>query len=237
MLIEPGQCGVWWADARLGGTAHAAEVLTSAERERAERFRRPADRDRMIVAWALTRTLLGTVLDIEPARIDIVRSCAGCGSDAHGKPALADASIGLEFSVSHSGDWVLVAVTTAAPVGVDVEQLKEHTDYDRLLRRMATDGELSTEEPVDPRDAVRVWVRKEAVTKAVGTGLATSFGSFAVSAPSAPAALLTWPADDGLPARTTLSDLDGRGDHLAAVAVLRAGVDVVEHDGSDLLAG
>jgi 4'-phosphopantetheinyl transferase len=48
----------------------------------------------------------------------VTRACPDCDRP-HGKPLVPDT--GLHVSVSHSGDLVAVAVTTAAPVGIDVE--------------------------------------------------------------------------------------------------------------------
>jgi hypothetical protein len=73
------------------------------------------------------------------------------------------------------------------------------------------------------------------LTKAVGTGLATRFDSFAVAAPAEPARLIDWPADPSLVGRTTLLDLHSEPEHPAAVAVLQRDVRITEHDGSHLL--
>ena len=82
------------------------------------------DRDRTIVAWALVRTLLGDLLGEDPADVAIERHCVRCGSGDHGKPRLADTSAGIHFSLAHSGPHVVVAVSRAGPVGIDVECLK-----------------------------------------------------------------------------------------------------------------
>jgi 4'-phosphopantetheinyl transferase len=235
-MIEPGECAVSWAQARTADPALAA-VLPASERERAGRYRRAIDRDRTVAAWALARTLLGDLLGEAPADVSIERHCHRCGSRDHGKPRLADASAGVHFSLAHSGDHVVVAVTRAGPVGVDVEQLKPTTDYRRLQRTTMTADEAAALRAGGgrPLDFLRTWVRKEAVTKAVGTGIGTPFNSFAVTAPASPAALLTWPPEPGLVDRTTLLDLSGDPARPAAVAVLQRDVRITEHDGSHAL--
>ena len=62
-----------------------------------------------------------------------------------GKPAF-DPSLGIHFSLSHSGDRVMAAVSDR-PVGCDVEKTES---FDEAF--------------------VRRWVRKEAYLKAVGCG-------------------------------------------------------------------
>jgi 4'-phosphopantetheinyl transferase len=235
-MTDPEQCAVWWAEAGCAGPALAA-LLPVAERERAGRLRRVIDRERMIAAWALVRTLLGDLLGENPAAVAIERNCARCGSCEHGKPRLADTSAGIHFSLAHSGPHVVVAVSRAGPVGVDVECLKPQTDYRPLVRKTLTADEAVAFHSGGARslDFLRIWVRKEAVTKAVGTGIATPFDTFAVGAPAKLATLVTWPDDPSLVERTTLLDLPGDPGSPAAVAVLARDVRITEHDGSQVL--
>jgi 4'-phosphopantetheinyl transferase len=234
--MEAGSCIVWWAKP-ADATPALAALLSPAERARADQFRNAEDRDRMIVAWGLARTVLADILGQDPAGIAVERECFRCGSREHGKPRLADASAGIHFSVSHSGESILVAVSAAAAVGVDVERVRPARDHRRLYRKVLTPGEAAALEAAggDPLDFLRTWVRKEAVTKAFGTGVATPFSSFAVTAPSEPAALLTWPDDPSLVERTTMQDLGGEPTCPAAVAVLERDVQIGERDGSGLL--
>ena len=235
-MTDSTQCAVWWAEAACADPALAA-LLPAADRDRAGRLRRVEDRDRTIVAWALVRILLGDLLGEDPADVAIERHCVRCGSGDHGKPRLADTAAGLHFSLAHSGPQVVVAVSRAGTVGIDVECLKPSMDYRPMVRRTLTADEAVAFEAggARPHDFLRTWVRKEAVTKAVGTGVATRFETFAVSGPQTDATLLTWPDDPALVDRTTLLDLPGDPDRPAAVAVLARAVRVSQHDGSSLL--
>ena len=128
-------------------------------------------------------------------------------------------------------------MSRAGPVGIDVECLKPNMDYRPLVRNTLTADEAVAFHAggARPHDFLRTWVRKEAVTKAVGTGIATPFHTFAVGAPAKLATLLTWPDDPSLVDRTTLLDLPGDPDRPAAVAVLARDVRISEHDGSRVL--
>ena len=227
---------MWWTEVGCADPALAA-LLPAAERERADRLRRAVDRDRTIVAWALVRTLLAELLGEAPADVAIERHCVRCGSGDHGKPRLADRSAGLHFSLAHSGPHVVVAVSRAGPVGIDVERLRPKSDYRPLYRRTLTADEAAAFHAAGarPHDFLRTWVRKEAVTKAVGTGIATPFHTFAVSGPEELGALLTWPDDPSLVDHTTVLDLPGDPDRPAAVAILARDVRMSEHDGARLL--
>jgi 4'-phosphopantetheinyl transferase len=183
------------------------------------------------------RTLLGELLGEAPVDVAIERHCVRCGSADHGKPRLVDASAGIHFSLAHSGPHVVVAVTRAGPVGVDVERRKPGADYRALRRKTLTADEAAAFDAAGgrPQDFLRTWVRKEAVTKAVGTGIASPFHTFAVGERADVAALLSWPDDPSLVERTTLRDLPGDAGRAAAVAVLARDVRVSEHDGERVL--
>jgi 4'-phosphopantetheinyl transferase len=102
---------------------------------------------------------------------------------AFGKPALVGG--GGQFNLSHSGELVVIAVSALSPVGVDVEQVDRSVDFDGVVGSLGSAGErvafaaLPTE---DRRLAFfRWWTRKEAVMKALGTGLSLAPESFEVS--------------------------------------------------------
>src|SRR5260370_33014109 len=113
-----GPAGVWWAR-RGDASPRLAGLLDDLERERRAAYRREADRERFLVGCALAKTVIAACTGQRPAQVSFDRACRQCGQP-HGKPAVRGG--GPEFSVSHSGDLVAVAVATA-PVGVDVEQL------------------------------------------------------------------------------------------------------------------
>lgn len=224
-------CEVWWgrtaaADGRL------ARLLPASELERLSLLRLRADRDRSLVGWALVRALLSRRTGLPPQLIGIDRRCARCGC-GRGKPRLAGSAGGVDFSLSHSGDHVAVAVCDEAAVGVDVEALGQGRGTAALRRRVLSPDEIPAVR--DDRGFLRCWVRKEAVTKAVGVGLSAGLRRFSVSAPHRPARLLTWPDEPGLPSTSTLVDLAGPPGCLGSVAVLAPGARVTESDGAPVL--
>src|SRR5215470_4070475 len=94
---------VWWASPRLALPWHRT-FLTPPEIERAKAFRRDEDRNRFVTANALLHLAAGRHLGAQPA---IDRECPRCGGP-HGKPLID----GLHASVSHSGDLIVVAITS-----------------------------------------------------------------------------------------------------------------------------
>lgn len=235
--LRAGECHVWWASPAAAGAPLVA-LLDAAERERWSRFRRDEDRARYLVAHALKRIVLAGYLGVPPGALAFAARCPRCGG-AHGKPRLGEPYGALEFSLSHSGDRVALAVARGVPVGVDVERLAPERDRGSLAAAVLSAAEQETMAalPQARRGAalLRYWTRKEALLKATGDGLAVAPTSLTVSAPEAAPALLAWAAEPPLGARVALFDLDPGPRHIASLAVLGACVAIAERDAGDLL--
>ncbi|MFI1393985.1 4'-phosphopantetheinyl transferase family protein [Streptomyces sp. NPDC020681] len=149
----------------------APEVLDDGERERAAAFERSADRRCYVVAHVALRLLLGAHLGTAAGAVRLVREpCPSCG-DLHGRPAVQGG--GVHFSLSHSGDVVLIGIADN-PVGVDVERTPRPDTVARLASSLhpVEEAELSQEPDHTKSQAfARAWARKEAYLKGIGTGL------------------------------------------------------------------
>jgi 4'-phosphopantetheinyl transferase len=165
--VSDGEVQVWWASLELTDSEIAVlhRVLSPEEKRRAERFRVNAAARRFIGARAALRSVLGRTTDADPADVTFAFG-------EHGKPRLSDG--GPYFNASDTGDFVVIAVTTAE-VGIDIELVRPLRRRDRLARRICTERELETlaQLPEEHRDAqlLRLWTCKEAALKAIGTGL------------------------------------------------------------------
>jgi len=153
--------------------------LTDAERERAARFRRDADRERFVIGRSTRRELLARHLGTDPATLAFEEG-------RHGKPHLPpDNSPGPHFNSSHSGRWVLHAIADIE-VGVDVEEIRpEFADLDDFAW-VLSDAErafvLAAAPPQRAAALATVWVRKEAYVKALGEGLSRSLSAIGIVA-------------------------------------------------------
>ena len=80
------------------------------------------------------------------------------------------------MSLADSGDVVLVAVARGTEIGVDVEACRTGIEEWALPAHALTEGERARLEavPIPERSEafLSIWTRKEALLKAVGTGLA-----------------------------------------------------------------
>ena len=148
------------------------EALTSEETKRANAYIQAADCRRFIAGRAMVRFALATLLDCAPGDVPLVKG-------AYGKPEL-DLEGGPVFNLSGTNGMLLLALSRSGEtLGLDVEW---RFSRDRIvcLRRYFHPDEQQALTASDPADAVRIWTRKEAVSKANGRGLALGFETFSV---------------------------------------------------------
>ena len=111
--------------------------------------------------------LVEQVTGTRPARL--THACPQCGSDQHGRPVVVSAA-GVHVSLSRPRDAgpALVAVCLEAAVGVDVEAAGASVfeGFDEVTLH-------PDEHCPDDASRLRTWVRKEALLKSHGVGLAT----------------------------------------------------------------
>ena len=200
---------VWlgWADSGVDGVVDAAAVLDPEERARAAAFARAELRNRYTAAHVMLRQVLGGCLDLDPAAVRFAREdCPGCGGP-HGRPVLAGERRPLEFSLSHAGALVAVAVA-GAPVGVDVEELPRPGTVAEVSSALhpAERAEIAAAEQPSAAFA-RLWTRKEAYLKGLGTGLGRALDLDYVGSEQ--------PGPEGW----ALADLPAPDGHAVAVAV------------------
>ncbi|MEN1678304.1 MAG: 4'-phosphopantetheinyl transferase superfamily protein [Planctomycetota bacterium] len=162
-----GKVSVWrWPlDAEM-----TAEGLSAEESRRADRFYHERDRRRFLVAHHGLRRVLGDALGIRPAEVTLQ-------TGPHGKPSLA--GVGprrLEFNLTHSGEWALLALSDDGPVGVDLEQQRPVGESQAIADRHYAQLERSRAPDPDSADYERwffeTWTAKEAALKLLGAGLA-----------------------------------------------------------------
>jgi 4'-phosphopantetheinyl transferase len=195
------------------------QALSSDERERADRFYFPTDRTRHVIGRALSRLLLGHCLGITA---DKVRFQYG----GRGKPSLATdlRQTSLNFNVSHSGDFVLVALAYRRNLGIDIERICANIEADGIANRVFSASErLSLAAlPAGMRhDAFfACWTRKEAYVKGRGDGLSLAMDEFDVAfLPGQEPRLVETRHDPAEAGRWTLRDLEAGPNYRAALAV------------------
>ncbi|MDH6137083.1 4'-phosphopantetheinyl transferase [Kitasatospora sp. MAA4] len=159
--------------------ALALDELDDAERKRAAGFVRPLDRVQYVAAHIALRRLLSVYTGVAPDKVRLGRdACPGCGGP-HGRPIVLDAPGAPHFSLSHSHGLVLIAVSSI-PVGVDVQRVPSVETAEICMTSLHPEereelGSLTEEERSFAFG--RLWTRKEAYLKGLGTGLTRGAGT------------------------------------------------------------
>lgn len=144
---------------------HYYALMAEEKRKRVDRFHFEDDKKRTVCGDMLARQMIA-------AQCGICEESILISATANGKPYTDDAA--LELNISHSGDYVLCAVSHN-PIGVDIERIRPIED--NLLRFVCTDEELSfvTDSTAPEKEQLhrffRVWTEKEAYFKYRGTGI------------------------------------------------------------------
>ena len=203
--------------------------LTADERTRADRFRVDEPRRQFTICRATLRRLLSPLCHVPPPEVPLI-----CGN--HGKPELArpqtdSSSPRIEFNVSHSGELGLIALTTAAAVGIDIEEFKSKIEIHKLAERFFSPQEAAALARLPPEKQMagfyRGWTCKEAYIKTKGQGLSLSLSSFCVELdPDLPATLCHVDDQPDEPAQWTTQSLDVGDNYAAAVMVARPNCEI-----------
>ena len=147
-------------------------ILSPDEKSRVASLRQTDDRRRYLAAHLGLRAILAQAYGVPLTMQKFVHGPAG-------KPYLLRLSTEspIYFSLSHSGDVVLIAISREVEVGVDVERMHRELDDD-LAATFCSDEELVwlRSLPLEKRmhGCYRLWVCKEAAVKALGSGLTFS---------------------------------------------------------------
>jgi 4'-phosphopantetheinyl transferase len=195
--------------------------LTISENELASRFRFEDDKNRFAIARHSLRLLLSKYLSLSPLEIHI-------SAEKGQKPRIVNSLSRLHFNISHSGEWILVAVANSE-TGIDIEKINPAFSYHELLPDHFSKREINyISEATDPLAAFYyLWTRKESLVKARGTGLRNNLKEIDVLDPGALITLLTesWKLES-----FTIS-----ASYPASVACHSGIEEIIYYDGEDLL--
>lgn len=148
----------------------ANDALPEDERTRAAAMRDPGARARFTAGRIALRGLLAEGLGTAPASVHIARGPAG-------KPRLDPASHAApwRFNLAHAGDWIAAACAWNREVGVDLEPRRRDRPFLALARRyLGPDAAAALEALPETKRAglfYDLWTRREALAKALGTGV------------------------------------------------------------------
>ncbi len=194
---------------------HRSALLPD-EQQRADRYQLTQRREQFIQGRAWLRRLLAAYLQRPPTQVPLMYA-------AGGKPVLASPWEQLQFNLSHSGDWLVAAVTVAGRVGVDIERPRPIKRLQEFVERFFSPAESAAfatlPQSVQRQVFFHTWTRKEALLKARAASV-QSMDRFTVTLdPDCPARLIAWDEEPGAARQWSLGSWEPWADLVLGLAV------------------
>lgn len=218
--LAPGEVHLWALRLDLPDPtiANLKCLLSPDELTRAARYRFAQLGHRFIACRGQVRQILAAYLNEQPALLQFQLG-------PRGKPALDPGhnNADFHFNVSNSKELALCAVALGQEIGVDVEFIHEGPDIenlaDRFFAKLEADELGALPDQARLNAFYRCWTRKEAVLKAVGTGLSFPLSQIVVSidAPG-PLRVVSFAQDPMAAGNWWLAHLEPASGYVGAVA-------------------
>ncbi|MBF0257057.1 MAG: 4'-phosphopantetheinyl transferase superfamily protein [Gammaproteobacteria bacterium] len=164
--LDPAGVHLWRID--LDAFPADPGLLSADERQRLELIVSPVQARRFIASRCALRLLLGQISGLPPQTLVFQRS-------PEGKPRLAEPA-DLHFNLSHSGELVLLGISWLAPLGLDLEPIRNRSQQLAIARRVLPPERLepilqAQDEKTQTQAFTAEWVRFEALQKMTGAGI------------------------------------------------------------------
>jgi len=219
--IDSNTVAVWRINMSLIQSESFAKMrtcLSDREKQRLEKFSHANAAQQYLISRYATRNIIAHYLKCKTTEFDFEYN-------RYGKPSINAANhtlSRLHFNLSHSGDTILLALSAAAEVGIDVEHDRTRCDVLKLAQRFFHPLEfqqlIQLPKAQQRHGFYDVWTRKEAFVKAIGTGMQLPFNRFQVSLDASPRLLQQDPAWRHVPSQ--LITVPVSEPYYACVAVL-----------------
>ncbi len=148
--------------------SHYLGFLSSAEKLRYDQYHPKAAR-LFLISRVLVKTVLADKLGISPHQVNIQLH-------PNGKP-FVEGSKAVYFNLSHSANIIVLAVTEAGEIGIDVERLDREFEWRRVDSVLASSEIewIKQNELIDPSTVYQrffqIWTLKESYIKCTGEGM------------------------------------------------------------------
>ncbi len=167
-FISDKEVHVWQAS--LDCIADFYNYLSIEEKLKAGRFRNQRDKQRFITSHGILRCILGAYIQSDPSSLKFERT-------KYGKPWISSYNfeISIRFNMTHSEDIVCFIISKSNDVGIDIEKIKYDFDWDSIAELYFSPKEVTDLQVLPRKERIKLfftlWTRKEALLKALGTGL------------------------------------------------------------------
>lgn len=168
------------------------KVIDEADLKSATRFYKLSDQIRAISTKYILKKIISYYLKLDHNLIQFFYN-------EFSKPFICCEinSISLQFNISHAGEFIALAFTCGAQIGIDIELYDCYFDQHSLAHHVFSIQELSKWQILSDQEKLdsfyHVWSCKEAILKGIGIGLAHMPNNISVTiCPNIPPAILNF---------------------------------------------
>ena len=151
-----------------------SSYINKDDQVKAEKLRSIEDKRTVLICNTFLRMILSRKLNKNPHDIIYIE-------DITGKPRIKDNPI--FFNISHTRDSFAIAISEQFNIGVDLEKVNRVLDIEPVIRRVFSrkENEYIHRSGGKTRDRFfLLWTRKEALLKAIGTGIISQLSDIEV---------------------------------------------------------
>jgi 4'-phosphopantetheinyl transferase len=162
---SPGQIHVWKISLFVPLSADL-DILAASELQRSQDFKNEIARNTYLCSRIVMRRLIASYLNRPAYELEF-------NTTARGKPFLCGNGPGLKFNLSHSGELMLLAISPSLELGVDIEQQKSISNWEKIASKVFNKTIIdSLKQSIYPQKAfIREWTAFEAKHKLFGEGI------------------------------------------------------------------
>ncbi len=153
--------------------------LSSEEVEKSNKIRIEKKKLTFFLRKGITRIILSHYFNIN---LDEVRY----DYNEYGKPFISHRDYkNYGFNISHSKEYLFVGIVKDKEIGVDIEKINLGLNHHLLAESVFSTEEMALYNNYDDFNKLcsfyKAWVQKEAISKAIGRGIAIGFNEFSVN--------------------------------------------------------
>lgn len=152
---------------------HIFTFLSNEEKKRINRLKFKKDKEARAISRYLLRKILSECLKIDAKTIKLV-------NDKYDRPILVLPKIkNFHFNVSHSGDYIVIAISSNGRVGIDIEKIKPiNLSVSDTCFTKNEIKYLYNKKGTEIERFYKLWTLKESFVKAIGEGLSYPLKKF-----------------------------------------------------------
>jgi 4'-phosphopantetheinyl transferase len=167
---------VYFAETKdiIGEYARLKTFININDKLKADKLHFEEDRNTSLICHTILRLILSNKLNTDLSEIRIL-------DEGNRKPRLE--GDWLFFNISHTRDAFAFAISECCEVGIDLEKMDRSIDFKSIARKFFSNAERAfiLDSPADSRNRFfLLWTRKEALLKALGTGIISNLSNVEV---------------------------------------------------------